>query len=123
MTNTDTAFIKLYCGYYFLKVSKTHLKSYPLSGCKTSGAILHIEGLLNLVLSNTLKSSRKVHHIHLKSTLHRKLMQIGTASHQHGVPTNVFLKCCLSPLSNMHAETPKSPSFTPPELSRRMFPA
>ncbi|KAM0935131.1 hypothetical protein DsansV1_C29g0208541 [Dioscorea sansibarensis] len=40
-----------------------------------------------------------------------------------GVPTNVFLERCLSPLSNMQAETPKSPSFTTPELSRRILPA
>jgi hypothetical protein len=43
--------------------------------------------------------------------------------YQHGVPTNVFLALCLSPLSNMEAETPKSPSLTIPGLSIRMLPA
>jgi hypothetical protein len=46
-----------------------------------------------------------------------------TEDHQQGVPTNVFLDRCRSPVSNMHAETPKSPSFTAPFPSTRIFPA
>jgi hypothetical protein len=44
-------------------------------------------------------------------------------AHQQGVPANVFLDRCRSPVSNMHAETPKSPSFTAPFPSTKIFPA
>lgn len=44
-------------------------------------------------------------------------------AHQQGVPANVFLDRCRSPVSNMHAETPKSPSFTTPFPSTKIFPA
>ncbi len=49
--------------------------------------------------------------------------RVVTEDHQQGVPTNVFLDRCRSPVSNMHAETPKSPSFTAPFPSTRIFPA
>jgi len=44
-------------------------------------------------------------------------------TNQHGVPTKVFLDRCLSPVSNIQADTPKSPSLTAPPESTRMFPA
>lgn len=43
--------------------------------------------------------------------------------YQQGVPTKVFLARCLSPVSNMQAETPKSASFTTPFVSSSIFPA
>jgi hypothetical protein len=43
--------------------------------------------------------------------------------YQQGVPTKVFLARCLSPDSKRQAETPKSPSLTPPRESTRIFPA
>jgi hypothetical protein len=43
--------------------------------------------------------------------------------YQHGVPTKVFLERCLSPVSNMHADTPKSASLTAPLESIKIFPA
>lgn len=44
-------------------------------------------------------------------------------SYQHGVPTKVFLERCLSPVSNMHADTPKSANLTAPLESIKIFPA
>lgn len=43
--------------------------------------------------------------------------------YQHGVPTKVFLDLCLSPLSNIQADTPKSANFTVPLESSKIFPA
>jgi hypothetical protein len=43
--------------------------------------------------------------------------------YQHGVPTKVFLDRCLSPVSNMHADTPKSANLTAPLESIKIFPA
>lgn len=48
---------------------------------------------------------------------------MGIDIHQQGVPTNVFLALCLFPVSNMQADTPKSPSLTAPFVSIKMFPA
>lgn len=44
-------------------------------------------------------------------------------SYQQGVPTKVFLERCLSPASNMHADTPKSANLTAPSESIKMLPA
>lgn len=44
-------------------------------------------------------------------------------AYQQGVPTNVFLERCLSPVSNMQAETPKSANLTVPLESSKIFPA
>lgn len=44
-------------------------------------------------------------------------------TYQQGVPTKVFLERCLSPVSNIHADTPKSANFTDPLKSTNMFPA
>lgn len=43
--------------------------------------------------------------------------------YQQGVPTKVFLERCLSPVSNIHADTPKSASLTAPLESSKIFPA
>lgn len=43
--------------------------------------------------------------------------------YQQGVPTKVFLERCLSPVSNMQADTPKSANLTAPLESIKMFPA
>lgn len=43
--------------------------------------------------------------------------------YQQGVPTKVFLERCLSPVSNIHADTPKSAILTEPLASSKIFPA
>lgn len=94
----------------------THLKSYPLCGCNTSGAILWRNTLIKTYWQ--LNSIRKIKHLMLK--VKNKRLPI---SHQHGVPTKVFLDLCLSTLSNMQADTPKSASLTAPLASSSIFPA
>lgn len=96
---------------------KTHLKSYPVPGCRTSGAILQNKSSSCL--------DRHVEHEKtcIETIIDRKWLKGCLYAHQHGVPTKVFLDRCLSPLSNMHAETPKSPSFTAPLVSSNIFPA
>lgn len=44
-------------------------------------------------------------------------------AYQQGVPTKVFLERCLSPVSNMHADTPKSANLTAPLESIKILPA
>lgn len=44
-------------------------------------------------------------------------------TYQQGVPTKVFLERCLSPVSNMHADTPKSANLTAPLESIKILPA
>ena len=80
-----------------------------MPGWSTSGAILH-------------RKFEKEKHV--KNDLVIQIfIEIWLRSYQHGVPTNVFLDLCLSPLSNIQAETPKSPSFTTPAPSIRILPA
>jgi hypothetical protein len=84
------------------------LKLYPVPGWSTSGAILR-------------RNFEKEKHVKKGSSYTN--IEIWLRSYQHGVPTNVFLDLCLSPLSNIQAETPKSPSFTTPAPSIRILPA
>jgi hypothetical protein len=102
------------CIYICTINNLTYLKLYPVPGWSTSGAILKVKLETKKRCQNILKlySINLIHSIKIQECIY-----------QHGVPTNVFLDLCLSPLSNMQAETPKSPSFTIPALSIRMLPA
>jgi hypothetical protein len=86
------------------------LKLYPVPGWSTSGAILDRKFGTEKIILNMINS-------------YKIFVKFRLSSYQHGVPTNVFLDLCLSPLSNMQAETPKSPSFTTPPPSIRILPA
>lgn len=102
------------CAFVCTISNVTYLKLYPVPGWSTSGAILKGK------IRNTTKGQNilKFYNINLIPSI-----KIHKFTYQHGVPTNVFLDLCLSPLSNIQAETPKSPSFTTPALSIRMLPA
>ena len=90
----------------------THLKSYPCNCCITSGAILRIQK----------RKRPELHPFFLLLAVHQA-QKWEMEGYQQGVPTNVFLERCLSPVSNMQAETPKSANLTVPLESSKIFPA
>ena len=51
------------------------------------------------------------------------MQRVKLEKYQQGVPTKVILERCLSPVSNIHADTPKSPSLIVPFPSTKIFPA
>lgn len=59
--------------------------------------------------------------VHMKN--YNKRGSIKSKWYQQGVPTKVFLERCLSPVSNIHADTPKSATLTAPLESSKIFPA
>lgn len=116
------------CFFDVKKWNKTHLELYPPPGCNTSGAILERKDKSksqdrwikqNIYIYSITYSNSKI----CMYVCMYKSDSIDKISHQHGVPTKVFLERRLSPVSNMQADTPKSASFTIPLLSSNMFPA
>lgn len=110
----------------------THLKSYPCNCCITSGAILRISKQEMSRITSTLFNSSSRLNIHAiilaldqetTEPQNIKAHKWGIEGYQQGVPTNVFLERCLSPVSNMQAETPKSANLTVPLESIKIFPA
>lgn len=95
------------------RIEDTYLKSYPCNCCITSGAILCKINTIHSFNSHTYNGSQMENY--------NKRGLVGW--YQQGVPTKVFLERCLSPVSNIHADTPKSASLTAPLESSRIFPA
>lgn len=95
----------------------THLKSYPCNCCITSGAILRKKNIsVNLFVQKFKQLPCAIQHTEMTR-------RTSENNYQHGVPTKVFLERCLSPASNMHADTPKSANLIAPLESIKIFPA
>lgn len=85
----------------------------------------HLLKVVSMQLLHYLWCHPKEHNIEMWNNhiTKSKKQRARNETYQQGVPTKVFLERCLSPVSNMHADTPKSANFMEPLLSTNIFPA